>query len=86
MCCILLTEEMEYYSHFHFYYGFQDIMIHHIVLAKFHLNSCFIHNLVTRFLLEDDPKRVEICWRHNVLNTKLHIEISVQFVGHILHN
>jgi hypothetical protein len=82
--CILLTEEIEHSSHFHFYHGFQDIKIHHILLAQFHLNSYFIHNLVARFLREDDPKQIEIFLKNNVLNIKLYIETFVYFVLYIL--
>jgi hypothetical protein len=54
------------------------------MLAKFYLNFCFIHNLAAWFLLEDDPERFEISWRHNVLYIKLYTETFVQFAVYIL--
>ena len=58
--------------------------IHHILLVKFYLSSCFIHHSVAWFFPEDDPERFEICWRHNVLYIKLYTETFVHFVVYIL--
>jgi hypothetical protein len=33
---------------------------------------------------EDDPQRLETCWRHDVLNIKLYPEIFMHFVGYVL--